>query len=765
MAPIAQTRCLIPNWWQRFRWYHLSAFLAAMNLFTVVASLLLSHLLLNTYESSMQSDREWTKYVIKFEELIESVVRISAPGNDAFLSRDVVGERRKLKPAVSDYFERITRIRERISYDLPQSIADNIVGQLGVISRDVEVMQQGVIGALDLIEAGQDRDAGKAMSAANQHLSHALQGIRSLCQWTRNHRTAAIGDRYAEANSLRWIERCMGVLVVLLVLAIVVHGLKLAREMNESEIKRGRLSAIVEHSEDAILSEDLEGRITSWNAGATRLYGYEEVEVLGRRPAFLVPADRHREADSILREVRMGRPVQQVETIRCRKDGQLVDVELTISPVRNDKGELIGISQISRDIRELRASERAMQEAKEASEAANRTKSEFLANMSHEIRTPMTAILGFTDVLSSSVDKPDQIDAVETIRNNGEHLIHLINEILDLSKIEAGKLELERVQVSIPRLVADVMALMRVKADAKALSLKSEFPEPIPESILTDPNRLRQILINLIGNSLKFTEVGIVRLVVRLVRVPFESPKLQIEVTDTGIGMTAAQITRLFQPFHQADTSMSRKFGGTGLGLSICFRLAQILGGTITARSELNVGTTMCLTIGTGNLTGIPMIQPSVQLESPVRIPMSQVETPQHVGHILLAEDGPDNQRLIKYMLNKSGLNVTCCDNGVVAHELALERQANGNPFDLILMDMQMPVLDGYAATRQLRDDGYKGTIIALTAHAMSGDREKCLLAGCDDYITKPIERRNLMELVSRYLSLGSNAASANNLA
>lgn len=760
VQPTTKTRLPL-KWWQRYRWYHLSAVLAGMNLFTVVALLVLSHLVLNTYALSVKTDQLWTQHLVRFEKLSEFIAGVNAPANAALVTRETENEREKLNRAVALYLEQSQLIRSEIRDTLPASIVPPLLQRLGTLNRQVYGMQRRAVAVIDLIAEEKISVASVELAGANQYLADALVEIRALCQMSRDYREMAIASRVADARFLRWIELIIAIMVIGLVLAIVLHGARLARQMDEAETKLGRLSAIVEHSEDAIFSQDLSGNITSWNHGAERLYGYTEPEVIGQPPSLLIPSDRLHEADAIEQEVRRGHPVQQIETIRRRKDRVWVDVELTVSPVRNEHGLLIGISQIARDIRELKASERVMQEAKAASEAANRSKSEFLANMSHEIRTPMTAILGFTEVLSNSVEKPIEIDAVETIRKNGEHLMHLINEILDLSKIEAGKLSVECIPVSIAKLVREVIDLMRLKAEAKGLALRAEFVELIPQTILTDPTRLRQILINLLGNSIKFTEVGLVRLVVRLKRESGQPPRMQFEVLDSGMGMNQAQISRLFQPFSQVDPSLARKATGTGLGLSICFRLAQILGGTITVFSRVCVGTTFTVTIGTGNLEGIPLIDPSLELVAvpkPLRIPSTEPHT---AAQVLLAEDGPDNQRLIKYFLNKAGFEVTCCDNGVVAHDLALERFALGHPFDLVLMDMQMPILDGYAATRQLRAMGYKGPIIALTANAMSGDREKCMASGCDDYVMKPIDRYLLVEVVSRYVSQNSKMSDA----
>ncbi|NLX14092.1 MAG: response regulator [Phycisphaerales bacterium] len=409
----------------------------------------------------------------------------------------------------------------------------------------------------------------------------------------------------------------------------------------------------------------------------------------------------------------------------------------------------------------------ALRETMIRAEEANRTKSEFLANMSHEIRTPMTAILGFTEVLQdyavNELASPDLAKAVETIQRNGEHLLQIINDILDLSKVEAGKLCVETIRCQPVQAATEVISLMQARADAKGLDLNLEYTGAIPEYIQTDPTRLRQILFNLIGNAIKFTEAGAVRVRLRLRNDPGQEPSLQFDVVDTGIGLTAEQATRLFQPFMQADTSTTRRFGGSGLGLTISKRLAEMLGGTITVASSLGHGSTFSVTIATGSLEGVRMIEhPQYGLDPTSSRSTANQDSSAPVtlaSRILLAEDGPDNQKLIAFILKKAGAEVTIAENGRIAVEQAMTAADNGQPFDVILMDMQMPVLDGYQATTELRRQNYTGPIIALTAHAMPKDREKCLLAGCDDYAAKPISRKELLETIHRILSLSPTHA------
>ena len=397
-----------------------------------------------------------------------------------------------------------------------------------------------------------------------------------------------------------------------------------------------------------------------------------------------------------------------------------------------------------------------IQQQKEAADAANEAKSQFLANMSHEIRTPLTAILGFAENLIEPLDDVERRAAAETILRNGEHLLHVINDILDLSKIEAGKLDVELVPVEPMPLIADVMSVLRARADAKHLPLRISWLTPMPDRVLTDSTRLRQVLLNLLGNAIKFTADGYVELQVECVRddAPSDNGELRLHVLDTGIGLTAEQLGKLFQPFTQADGSTTRRFGGTGLGLSISRRLARMLGGDVTVLSEFGSGSRFTVSVRTGSLAKAAWSDiPSGEVGTLVsRCEQTTTDDLRLSCRILLAEDSPDNQRLISLFLQRSGADVTLASNGEEAAKLAWQEFRHGRPFDVVLMDMQMPVLDGYEATRKLRSLGYQEPIIALTANAMRGDRQQCVNAGCDDYAIKPIQRTELLRTIARHL-------------
>ncbi|MEM7164908.1 MAG: transporter substrate-binding domain-containing protein [Planctomycetota bacterium] len=386
--------------------------------------------------------------------------------------------------------------------------------------------------------------------------------------------------------------------------------------------------------------------------------------------------------------------------------------------------------------------------------AADQAKSEFLANMSHEIRTPMTAILGYADLLDDGdVTTAEQsAEAIQIIRRNAHQLLAIINDILDMSKIEAGMMSVERIELNPVALVTSVLDLMRVRAEGKGIELRAEYATAIPERIQSDPTRLRQILLNLVGNAIKFTELGSVTIHVAYDERADQN-RLEVAVIDTGIGMTAQQRDTIatFKAFTQADGSTTRRFGGTGLGLRVANTLAEILGDGVTIESEPGVGSTFAFRIDPGDLSDVPLL-PAAQIRPHESVDI--VQTAAQNEHalegmsLLLAEDGLDNQRLFSRILERAGAKVTVVGDGAQAVAAAQEAVDCAAPFDVILMDMQMPVLDGYSATRLLRKQGYVGVIIALTAHAMAGDRQRCLEAGCNEFTTKPVQRAVLIDAI-----------------
>jgi len=377
---------------------------------------------------------------------------------------------------------------------------------------------------------------------------------------------------------------------------------------------------------------------------------------------------------------------------------------------------------------------------------ANKSKSEFLANMSHEIRTPLTAIIGFSEsLLDSDQTIKDRVDSIHRIIRAGKHLLRVINQILDLSKIEANKLEIETIPVYLPDVFRDVYSFANLMAQEKGLSFSVDCNYPIPETIQTDPVRLKQILINLCNNAVKFTNKGGVT-----VKASCDEDKemLSIKVSDTGIGLTEEQKDKLFKPFSQADGSTTRKYGGTGLGLHLSKQFAEKLGGDLNVESASDVGSSFILTISTGPLDDIAQLQESPDfehIEMPKTIESNQTQLN---GLVLLTEDNLDNQCLVTLYLKRLGLEYAIANNGKEAVALVNEI----NP-DLVLMDIQMPVMDGLTATKKLRKMNFNGPIVALTANALQQQKQECYDVGCDDVCTKPIEQNELICILSKHLT------------
>ena len=436
------------------------------------------------------------------------------------------------------------------------------------------------------------------------------------------------------------------------------------------------------------------------------------------------------------------------EVYRCARANPVMDLGETFNTmltILNERQE-----QLRETNQQLEAAIEQANEMAVQAECANWAKSEFLANMSHEIRTPMTAILGYTDLLMDDSRAADERKMfLATVRRNGEHLLQLINDILDLSKIEAGRWVMDLEPCHLPSTVADVASMMRPRAEQHGNNLEVRYMGPMPETIHTDAARLRQVIVNLVGNAVKFTENGSIRIGASfLPHWRSDQSAVSVAVTDTGIGISPESLQRLFQPFMQAETSTARRFGGTGLGLAISHQIVTALGGELSVRSVLGEGSTFTVTIPTGDIAGVQL------LESPGEVICEDEASARWTPNagvlrgvrILLAEDSIDNQVLLRAVLGSVGAEVEVVENG----RMAVER-VKTDTFDVVLMDMNMPEMDGYEATRRLRDYGYRRPILALTANAMSGDADRCLAAGCDVHLAKPIDRKQLILAVSQY--------------
>ncbi|MBN2293692.1 MAG: PAS domain S-box protein [Pirellulales bacterium] len=548
------------------------------------------------------------------------------------------------------------------------------------------------------------------------------------------------------------------------------------------------LQTLLDTLPSAIFYKDLDGRYLGCNETLMQWLDCSREQILGRTDHQLYPtdlADIYRKYDQELL-IDPGR--RRYESEFGAVDGKRRDVLIHTATFRNAQGHVAGLVSVVTDISDRKQSEKDLIEAKHAAESASRAKDEFIANMSHEFRTPLTAILGFSDVLLENLTESENFHAAKTIKRNGSHLLEIINDILDITKIQAGKLQVERIPCSPFRIIADMMSLMSVRAEAKGLSLNIRQEGALPEVILTDMNRLRQILVNLIGNAIKFTENGRIDVIVRFLKgsEKGQTDKLEFEVSDTGIGMSSEQMERIFKPFTQADSSATRRFGGTGLGLIISHKLTRILGGDVSVSSVLGKGCQFRATIETGPLENVRMIEAKDAKNGRPELSANDDQDndvpPKLDCRILLVEDGPDNQRLISFLLRKAGATVEIASNGLEGIQKAMPKYDSKDadlpdrhnsekdpprvsvdgktnaeePFDIILMDMQMPVMGGAQAVQRLRHANYRGPIICISAHSTPDAIEMALEAGCDEYLSKPIDKHRLLSTIANYLTRSS---------
>jgi PAS domain S-box-containing protein len=500
-----------------------------------------------------------------------------------------------------------------------------------------------------------------------------------------------------------------------------------------------RLAAIVESSDDAIVSKDLNGVVTSWNRGAERLFGYTAAEMIGESIRIVIPEERQSEEDHVLDQIRQGKKVDHFETYRRHKDGTLIPISLTISPILGPHGEIVGASKIARDISERKRAEAEVARLLNVTKEASRMKDEFLATLSHELRTPLNAILGYSRMIRSGlITAENQPRAVETIERNATSLTQIVEDVLDVSRIIAGRIRLNVQAVDVPAVVGDAMEAVRHAADAKGVRLETVL-DPRAAPISGDPDRLQQVIWNLVSNAVKFTRRG-GRVQVRLERA---NSHVEVIVSDTGIGIAPDFLPHIFERFRQADSGTTRERGGLGLGLAIARHLVEMHGGTIHASSAgPDAGSTfrVCLPLMIVHSEPIPeeRVHPHADRSTKVSVPDL------HHVTILAVDDDRDALRLVREIIEATGATVLTADSAEQALA-TLEAHA----VDVMVADLGMPFVDGFELIARIRNSPKETTrripAAALTAYARSEDRARALRSGFQLHLAKPIDPGELM--------------------
>jgi PAS domain S-box-containing protein len=515
----------------------------------------------------------------------------------------------------------------------------------------------------------------------------------------------------------------------------------IVRRLEAEAALEKRFSDMVENANDMIYTRNLAGALTALNPAGERITGYTRSEAIGMNLLQLAVPERREEFQARMEQTHRGTGLEADEVEIVRKDGQRRTLEFSPRLIVKD-GIPLGVEGIARDVTERKRVQVQFAAAKEMAEAANRAKSDFLANMSHEIRTPMNGVIGMSELVLETQLTPEQREYVDTIRACAESLLAVINDILDFSKIEARKLELECLDFDIRKLLDDIGRSMRVRVAQKGLALRLEVDPDVPGRLRGDPDRVRQIVVNLVGNALKFTERGEIAVGVTSQHLAGDRCELHCAVRDTGIGISPQKQRAIFLPFEQADGSTSRRHGGTGLGLAICSQLVALMHGAIWVESEPGQGSTFHFTA--------QFILPEDRPPA-AEARTAGAEQPLAALHVLVVEDNAVNSMLAARMLERRGHSVQVAQNGRAALD-ALELAH----FDLVLMDLQMPEMDGFQATAAIRErehsTGSRVPILALTAHAMKGDRERCLEAGMDGYVAKPVQAAEMFSAIESLL-------------
>ncbi len=656
---------------------------------------------------------------------------------------------------------------------LAEAIATN--SSIFITQKDIDRLE-GILGLVvdrnqDLLSAALRTEAGHWLVTIGDHAKHWQDGDSEFATntqivvpiWEGDTKWGQVELRFVPLVSEGWWGTLTGPHTQLLVFVALLSFLgfylylgKMLKQLDPSQAVPERVRSALDTMAEGLLVLDSKEQIMLANRAFASLLTTTPEALLGRRVGefpWSDAEDRPLEPSTCPWQLALlsGEAKKNQRVHLALPQSERLTFMINCSPILGSAAKNVGVMVSFDDITQLEEAEIELLKSKEAAETANQAKSAFLANMSHEIRTPMNAILGFTELLKRGFgrDTTETHKHLEIIHSSGKHLLDLINDILDLSKVESGHLEIERLDFNPYLIIQEVVRVLGGKAQEKGIGLELHIQNDVPETINGDPGRIRQIVTNLVGNAVKFTQQGSVTVTAYAEQLSGETLQFHIDIADTGIGMSPEAASQIFEDFVQADVSITRKFGGTGLGLSISRKFAQALGGDITVESEPGTGSVFRVTLDAGSAVDVTWVTPEQALiGNDTHLTEERTDWVFPPAQILVVDDGPENREFVKVVLEGYGLTIHEAGNGRVAVEMATSTE-----YDLVLMDVQMPEMDGFTAARIMRDRGLQIPIIALTANAMKGFEQELFDAGYSEYLTKPIDLDLFMAKLAELLN------------
>jgi PAS domain S-box-containing protein len=729
------------------RWHLIYYGLAFFDLVTICLSLFLSHTISTSFNESIEANQKWSNLQTEISALSVCALELNSPGNNVFENKNI----NKMHALLISNEKLFNKQFELCNNYLEKNNWNKIRIQLNSIIPAKNDLVKNAKNIFEYLRNNDKNSAGVHMAKMDQAFTQLSLELSKVQFSISEAQKQLLEKQHIKAVELGQFEYLIGAIVICIIVLILIYGNWLSKNIlkNEKEkdelyeqtnLQKAHLESILSSAADAIITINNEGIILSTNDSVEKLLGYSFNDLIAKNIKIIMPEEYSAHHDNYLKAY-LETGVKNVigsprEVLAKTKDGRLIPVEIAISAVKLN-GKNVSYVGILRDITLRKEQENTIIEAKKTAEVALQSKSEFLANMSHEIRTPMNGILGFSNLLLDMDLNEEQKESVSIISHSARSLLVIINDILDFSKIESGKLKIEKISVDYQLIINDTLKLLNDDAQAKGIDLINNIDKTFPRYLIGDPTRLRQILLNLVSNAVKFTKHGKIEVNTSLIKINNLQFTLKTEIIDSGIGMTPQQIKNVFSRFSQADSSTTRKFGGTGLGTSICKTLTELMEGKISASSQLGQGSIFSFEI-------------PVEITNEKYINKNKATKPKrnYKKTIIVAEDNAINQKVILKTLSKLGVNSILAKNGQEAIELALN-----NEHSLILMDIQMPILDGLQAANNLIEGGYKKPIIAMTANVLDEDVKKYKKNGFVALVPKPFDLHELTDVLDNYLN------------